>query len=60
MSISEGVPLFINARTDAYILNNNRFEETMKRAQAYKDAGADGIFIPGLAQKEQIHMFTKK
>ncbi|ACJ79287.1 isocitrate lyase/PEP mutase family protein [Bacillus paranthracis] len=60
VSISEGVPLFINARTDAYILNNNRFEETMKRAQAYKDAGADGIFIPGLAQKEQIHMFTKK
>ena len=43
MSISEGVPLFINARTDAYILNNNTVEETMKRAQAYKDAGADGI-----------------
>ena len=60
MSISEGVPLFINARTDAYILNNNRVAETMKRAQAYKDAGADGIFIPGLVQKEHIHMFTKK
>ncbi|MGF9769464.1 isocitrate lyase/PEP mutase family protein [Bacillus albus] len=62
VSISERMPLFINARTDAYIFNsnNNRVEETMKRAQAYKDAGADGIFIPGLAQKEHIQMFTKE
>ncbi|MDA1582266.1 isocitrate lyase/phosphoenolpyruvate mutase family protein [Bacillus cereus group sp. TH230-1LC] len=60
VSISEGVSLFINARTDAYIFSNNGVEETIKRAQAYKDAGADGIFIPGLTQKEHIHMFTKK
>ncbi len=60
VSISEGIPLFINARTDAYILNNNRIDETMKRAQAYKDAGADGIFIPGLVQKEHIQLFTKE
>lgn len=44
----EGVPLFINARTDLYLKQVGdevtRQAETIRRAHAYLDAGADGIF----------------
>ncbi|QNK03144.1 isocitrate lyase/PEP mutase family protein [Dyella telluris] len=53
-----GVPLFINARTDSYITpgltGEARFKETLERALAYVDAGADGIFVPGLADAGEI------
>jgi 2-methylisocitrate lyase-like PEP mutase family enzyme len=45
-----GVPFVINARVDVYLLNIGdatwRFEETVRRAHAYRDAGADCIFVP--------------
>src|SRR5258706_8032296 len=55
-----GIPLFINARTDVYLHEKNfataeaKFDETMKRGLAYKDAGADGFFPITLKQKEEI------
>ncbi|GLQ93794.1 isocitrate lyase/PEP mutase family protein [Dyella acidisoli] len=52
------VPLFINARIDTYFSKDLqpevRLEETRKRALAYVDAGADGIFVPGLANPDEI------
>ncbi len=49
----EGVPLFINARTDVFLQSDpathaDHVSEALERAAAYKDAGADGFFIPGL------------
>lgn len=49
MSRSEGIPLFINARTDLFldrdaIAPETRLEETIARARAYRDAGADCVF----------------
>ena len=48
-----GVKLFVNARTDVYLrglaTNERRVEETLARAERYRAAGADGIFVPGLA-----------
>lgn len=48
---STNIDFFINARTDIYLLslydNDKRFSETVKRAKQAKEAGADGIFIPG-------------
>lgn len=46
-----GVALFINARTDTYVRKLGaddaaRFDETIRRARLYLDAGADGIFVP--------------
>ena len=44
-----GVPLVINARTDVYMFDGSDgdlFDETMARARAYIDAGADAIFVP--------------
>ena len=49
-----GVPLFINARTDIYLLlwgkehRDEHLQEALTRAQAFADAGADGFFAPGL------------
>jgi 2-methylisocitrate lyase-like PEP mutase family enzyme len=53
-----GVPLFINARIDTYCFAGadarTRLEETRARALAYIAAGADGIFVPGLANLDDI------
>lgn len=47
-----GVRLFINARTDTYVLPNSdgadRYDETVSRATMFMSAGADGLFVPGL------------
>jgi 2-methylisocitrate lyase-like PEP mutase family enzyme len=53
-----GIPLFINARTDTYLTaglsGEARLRETRERALAYANAGADGIFVPGLANDDDI------
>jgi len=53
-----GVPLFINARTDTYLRAVGdpaaRLGATLDRAEAYLAAGADGIFVPGVADPDTI------
>lgn len=53
-----GVDVFINVRTDVYLQAlvpaEEQVEETIRRGWAAKEAGADGLFIPGLANKEAI------
>jgi len=55
---SAGVNLFINARTDVYLAEigspESRVGETIDRAARYRDAGADGIFVPGLCEPSAI------
>jgi 2-methylisocitrate lyase-like PEP mutase family enzyme len=50
--------LFINARTDTYFVANDdpaaRHEDTLRRARLYAFAGADGIFVPGMAVLDEI------
>ncbi|MCW2916339.1 MAG: hypothetical protein JWN52_4407 [Actinomycetia bacterium] len=49
--------LFVNARTDTYWSaqdHPSRMEETLRRAQAYVVAGADGVFVPGLSRAADI------
>jgi 2-methylisocitrate lyase-like PEP mutase family enzyme len=47
-----GVPLVINARTDVFLLRvgvrESRFEHAIKRANAYRAAGADCLFVPAV------------
>ncbi|MDQ2658194.1 MAG: isocitrate lyase/phosphoenolpyruvate mutase family protein, partial [Bacteroidota bacterium] len=45
-AIKHGVNIFINARTDAYLLkiDNNFMDETIRRGKAYQNAGADGFY----------------
>jgi 2-methylisocitrate lyase-like PEP mutase family enzyme len=53
-----GVPLFVNARTDTYLLavgpEAGRLRDTLDRAAAYVEAGADGVFVPGVVDPETI------
>jgi 2-methylisocitrate lyase-like PEP mutase family enzyme len=53
-----GVDLFINARVDVYLRKagpeDGRFDETVRRARAYVAAGADGVFVPGVADADTI------
>ena len=51
---AKGVPLFINARTDVFFQGSDDpdealMAEALARAVAYRDAGADGLFVPGLS-----------
>jgi 2-methylisocitrate lyase-like PEP mutase family enzyme len=58
-----GIHLFINARTDPFLLKfgspDECLNEAAKRAKAYADAGADGIFVPGLTDLALIEKFVQ-
>ncbi|MER5734923.1 isocitrate lyase/phosphoenolpyruvate mutase family protein [Streptomyces sp. NPDC002262] len=47
-----GSDLFVNARVDTYLLGlgdpATRLRDTLDRARRYVDAGADGVFVPGV------------
>ncbi|RIK91561.1 MAG: isocitrate lyase/phosphoenolpyruvate mutase family protein [Proteobacteria bacterium] len=53
-----GVDLFVNARTDvvlrALVPPERALEETLARGRRYRDAGADGLFVPKLAETDAI------
>jgi 2-methylisocitrate lyase-like PEP mutase family enzyme len=46
--------LFINARIDTYLAGTGGVGVTIDRATAYLAAGADGIFVPGVADPAEI------
>lgn len=58
VSASLGVPLVVNARTDIYLKSAGEpltpFDRTIERLRAYRDAGADCLFAPGVHQRETI------
>jgi 2-methylisocitrate lyase-like PEP mutase family enzyme len=45
---------FINARTDTYLQKKNPLNDTIDRAIAYVNAGANGIFVPRLSQNDEM------
>ncbi|HEX9110687.1 MAG TPA: isocitrate lyase/phosphoenolpyruvate mutase family protein [Terriglobales bacterium] len=52
------VPMVVNARTDVYLLPGAQaatgYYEAHRRLTAYRDAGADCVFAPGLKDPETI------
>jgi 2-methylisocitrate lyase-like PEP mutase family enzyme len=58
-----GVDLFVNARTDAYFVAwddpKARYAEALRRAQEYIEAGADGIFVPGLEDLDETARLSR-
>jgi 2-methylisocitrate lyase-like PEP mutase family enzyme len=58
-----GIRLFINARTDPFLLKfgspDDCLNEAARRAKVYADAGADGIFVPGLTDLALIETFVR-
>jgi 2-methylisocitrate lyase-like PEP mutase family enzyme len=53
-----GVPLVLNARTDVYLWQVGKpetwYDASVKRLSAYRDAGADCVFVPGLSDGSTI------
>jgi 2-methylisocitrate lyase-like PEP mutase family enzyme len=58
-----GSDIFVNARTDVFLAGlvdaSKRVEETLLRGATYRDAGADGLFVPGLCDASQITAIVK-
>jgi 2-methylisocitrate lyase-like PEP mutase family enzyme len=57
-ALKTGVLMVLNARTDTYLAQvgapEMRYDETVRRLAAYRDAGADSVFVPGLRDAETI------
>ncbi|HEX3822283.1 MAG TPA: isocitrate lyase/phosphoenolpyruvate mutase family protein [Candidatus Sulfotelmatobacter sp.] len=57
------VALVLNARTDVYLLQigepGKRYDETVRRLSAFRDAGADCVFAPGVRDAETIGRLVK-
>ncbi|MFT3700062.1 MAG: isocitrate lyase/phosphoenolpyruvate mutase family protein [Kofleriaceae bacterium] len=51
-----GYELFINARCDVYLRNlvPDHLPESIARGKLYREAGADGFFVPGIKVPDQI------
>ena len=62
-SAALGVPLVINARTDVYLMpigpEATRFDRTVERLRAYRAAGADCLFAPGVSDRGLIEKLVK-
>jgi 2-methylisocitrate lyase-like PEP mutase family enzyme len=59
-----GVPIVLNARTDSYLRGlgsqKEMFEETIRRGEAYRDAGADCVFVPGVRDTAVVGEIVKR
>jgi 2-methylisocitrate lyase-like PEP mutase family enzyme len=63
-AVKAAVPgLFVNARTDTYWLGDGHGRdvgtETLRRLDAYRQAGADGVFVPGLTDPGRIETLVR-
>lgn len=58
-AVKAAVPgLFVNARTDTHWLGDGG-EDPRRRLDAYQEAGADGVFVPGLTGAREIEALVK-
>ena len=61
-----GIPLFINARTDVFLKTlpgphtQEHVDEALARAEAYAEAGASGLFAPGLRDVDLIRDLCRR
>jgi 2-methylisocitrate lyase-like PEP mutase family enzyme len=49
----------LTARAENYLVGRPELEDTIKRLQAYQEAGANVLFAPGLTKKEDIASIIK-
>jgi 2-methylisocitrate lyase-like PEP mutase family enzyme len=58
LAAQSGQDIFINTRTDVYLRGltpeGERVAEVLKRAALYQQAGADGLFVPGICKVDEI------
>ncbi|MFG2606097.1 isocitrate lyase/phosphoenolpyruvate mutase family protein [Streptomyces sp. NPDC048514] len=59
-AVKTAVPgLFVNARTDTHWLGDGDERDTLRRLDAYRQAGADGVFVPGLVDPGRIETLVR-
>jgi 2-methylisocitrate lyase-like PEP mutase family enzyme len=62
-ALKTGVLLVLNARTDVYLLQvgdpAKRYDEAVRRLVAFRDAGAECVFVPGLRDPETIQRIVQ-
>ena len=62
-ALKTGVLLLVNARTDVFLLKvgpeENRYDEAVRRLVAFRDAGAECVFAPGLSDAKTIERLAK-
>ena len=58
-----GVSIVLNARTDVYLVQfgpaEKRYDQALRRLAAFRDAGADCVFLPGLRDAAIISRMVK-
>jgi 2-methylisocitrate lyase-like PEP mutase family enzyme len=52
--------MFVNARTDTHWSGDGDEKDTLRRLDAYQEAGADGVFVPGLTDPERIAALVRR
>jgi len=64
MADAYGVPLVVNARTDSYWLKlgdaSTSLRTSIERANAYREAGADCLFVPGTLDPATIRTLVRE
>ena len=62
-ALKTGVLLVLNARTDVFLLKvgaeEKRYDEVVRRLVAYRDAGAECVFAPGLSDAKIIERLAQ-
>ena len=54
-------PFTLTARAECYLVGHpNAFGESVARANSYRDAGADCLFVPGISDAETIGRLVKE
>jgi 2-methylisocitrate lyase-like PEP mutase family enzyme len=60
---ASGVPFVLNARTDIFLAKHGdestRLDRAVERLNAFREAGADCLFAPGVADSETIGRLAK-
>jgi 2-methylisocitrate lyase-like PEP mutase family enzyme len=61
---ASGVPIVLNARTDAFeapeLRPEQRLAEAVKRGNAFREAGADSVFVPFVGDRDTIEALVQK
>jgi 2-methylisocitrate lyase-like PEP mutase family enzyme len=61
---ASGVPFVLNARVDPYLVRlgtpEENLAESIRRANAYREAGADCLFVPGVIDRDAIGRLVRE
>jgi 2-methylisocitrate lyase-like PEP mutase family enzyme len=55
-----GQDLFVNARIDTFLRGTGDLADTVARAAAFVEAGADGVFVPGVTDPATIAVLVRE